>query len=131
VEALDRLAAGTLPVTAQPVEGVTYATKIEKAEAAIDFAKPAATVLRHIHGLSPSPGAWFSHGGERIKVLRAALAADAGGKRAPGTVVGGDLTIACANGAIRLLTLQRAGKSATDAAAFLRGYALPAGTILA
>jgi len=131
VEALDRLAAGTLPVTAQPVEGVTYATKIEKAEAAIDFAKPAATVLRHIHGLSPSPGAWFSHGGERIKVLRAALAADAGGKRAPGTVVGGDLNIACANGAIRLLTLQRAGKSATDAAAFLRGYALPAGTILA
>jgi methionyl-tRNA formyltransferase len=128
VAALERLAVGDLPATVQPAEGVTHAAKIDKAEAAIDFTKSASTVLRHIHGLSPFPGAWFAHGPERIKVLKAELAKGSG---APGTVIGDDLTVACGDGAVRLKTLQRAGKSAADAAAFLRGYALPHGTVLA
>ncbi|TAL02135.1 MAG: methionyl-tRNA formyltransferase [Rhodospirillaceae bacterium] len=128
VSTLDRLAAGDLPATPQPADGVTHAAKIDKAETAIDFSKPARAVLRHIHGLSPAPGAWFAHGGERIKVLRAELAA---GRGAAGTIVGDDLTVACGDGSLRLLTLQRAGKSAADGAAFLRGYALPVGTHLA
>src|SRR5262249_28662200 len=69
VDALARLAAGDLPATPQPVEGVTHAAKIDKAEAAIDFTRPAHVVVRHINGLSPFPGAWFAHGDERIKVL--------------------------------------------------------------
>jgi methionyl-tRNA formyltransferase len=128
VKALARLAAGDLPATPQPAEGVTHAAKIDKAEAAIDFTKPAPVVVRHINGLSPFPGAWFAYGDERIKVLRAELAKGAG---VPGTAVGDDLTVACGDGAVRLLTLQRAGKGAADAAAFLRGYPLPAGTRLA
>jgi methionyl-tRNA formyltransferase len=126
--ALERLAAGTLPATPQPPGGITLAPKIDKAEAAIDFTKPAAQVLRHIHGLSPFPGAWFSHGGERIKVLRVEKADGSG---VPGTVIGDHLTVACGAGAVRLLSLQRSGKSAVDAAAFLRGYPLPPGTHLA
>jgi len=126
--ALERLAAGNLPAIPQPAAGVTHAAKIDKAEAAIDFTKPAHTVLRHIHGLSPFPGAWFAHGNERIKVLRAEPAKGAG---AAGTVLDDGLTVACGDGAVRLVTLQRAGKSPADAAAFLRGYALPGGTQLA
>jgi methionyl-tRNA formyltransferase len=131
--ALDGLAAGTLKAEPQPSEGVTHAAKIEKAETAIDFTKPARMVLRHINGLSPAPGAWFgtsdTRGGrERIKVLRAEVAAGSG---APGTVIGPGLTVACGDGAVRLLTLQRAGKSPADEAAFLRGFALPVGTRLA
>jgi methionyl-tRNA formyltransferase len=128
VTALERLAAGNLPATPQPAEGVTHAAKIDKAEAAIDFTKPADVVLRHIHGLAPMPGAWFAHGPERIKVLRVERAPGSG---LAGMVIGDDLTVACGSGAIRLLTLQRAGKSAADGAAFLRGYALPVGTQLA
>jgi len=126
--ALERLAEGNLPATPQPPGGITLAPKIDKAEAAIDFTKPAAQVLRHIHGLSPFPGAWFTHAGERIKVLRVEKAAGSG---VPGAVIGNDLTVACGEGAIRLVSLQRAGKSAVDASAFLRGYPLPPGTQLA
>jgi methionyl-tRNA formyltransferase len=128
LRALDGVAAGTLPATVQPEDGVTYAAKIEKTEARIDFAKPAQTVLRHIHGLSPFPGAWFAHGEERIKVLTCALADGAG---APGEILDDRLTVACAHGAIRLLTVQRAGRGASEAEAFLRGYVLPRGTRLA
>jgi methionyl-tRNA formyltransferase len=128
VAALAKLAAGTLPPVVQPTEGVTHAAKIDKAEAHIDFARPAEAVLRHIHGLSPSPGAWFGHGTERVKVLTCALAP---GRGTPGTVLDGALTVACADGAIRLVTVQRAGKAPMSADVFMRGYALPAGTQLA
>jgi methionyl-tRNA formyltransferase len=110
---------------AQPAEGVTYAHKISKAEAHIDFSKPARQVLRHIHGLSPFPGAWFEVNGVRIKALRCQIAE---GQGKPGTTLDDHLTIACAEGAVRLLEVQREGKGPTAAAAFLRGFAVPAGT---
>jgi len=128
VEALDGLAAGRLRPVPQPDRGVTYAAKIDKAEAHINFARPARDVLRHIHGLSPFPGAWFAHGDERIKVLTAELA---DGRGAPGTILDDRLTVACEGGAVRFLMVQRAGKGPSPADAFLRGYALPKGTALA
>ncbi|MBM3514354.1 MAG: methionyl-tRNA formyltransferase [Alphaproteobacteria bacterium] len=128
LDALDRLAAGSLTPVAQPSDGITHAAKIEKAEAKIDFARPAAVVLRHIHGLSPFPGAWFEVNGERIKVLRCVMSDGAG---APGTVLDDALKVATAAGAIRLTQLQRAGRAPMDAAALLRGFRLPEGTSLA
>ncbi len=128
LKALDGIAAGTLAATPQPAEGVTYAAKIDKAEAKVDFSRPALDVARHINGLSPFPGAWFGHGDERIKALRAETVSGGG---APGVVLDDALTIACASGAVRLLTVQRAGRGPAPAEAFLRGYALPKGTRLA
>jgi methionyl-tRNA formyltransferase len=128
LRAVDGLAAGTIAPRAQPDDGVTYAAKIDKAEAHIDFAKPAHMVLHHIHGLSPFPGAWFAHGPERIKALAAEIASGSG---EPGVLLDDRLTIACGEGAVRLLSVQRAGRSASPAEAFLRGYALPKGTRLA
>lgn len=117
--ALDR---GSLHFSPQPEDGVTYARKIEKAEARIDWTKSAAEVHNHIRGLSPFPGAWFEIelGGKpvRVKVLRSTLASGSG---TAGTVIGDDLTIACGDGAVRLVSVQREGKGAMDAAAFLRG----------
>jgi methionyl-tRNA formyltransferase len=116
--ALDR---GSLGFTPQPEAGVTYAKKIEKAEARIDFSHPARDVHNHIRGLSPFPGAWFeldlAGKPTRVKVLRSALA-DA--SAAPGTLLDGAV-IACSEGAIRLVEVQREGKSAMSAAEFLRG----------
>ncbi len=126
--ALSGLAEGILSAVPQPHDGVTYAAKIDKAEARIQFDRPAPEVLRHIHGLSPFPGAWFAHKGERIKVLKAELVASQG---PAGALLDDNLTIACAEGSIRALTVQRAGKAPADAAAFLRGYALPRGTQVA
>ena len=128
IKALDGIAAGTLKAAPQPAEGVTYAAKIDKAEARIDFNRPAKEVVRHINGLSPFPGAWFAHGDERIKVLNAALAPETG---APGVVLDDNLAIGCLAGAVRLITVQRAGRGPAPADAFLRGYALPKGTVLA
>ena len=126
--ALAALERGELPSTPQPAEGVTYAAKIEKAEAHIDFTRPAHEVHNRIRGLSPFPGAWFemTAGGrpERVKVLQSALASGAG---MPGTVLDGQLTIACGDGAVRFVTVQRAGKKAMSAGEFLRGFALPVG----
>lgn len=127
-QALPKIADGSLPAVPQPEAGVTHAAKIDKAEARIDFAKPAKAVLRHIHGLSPFPGAWFAHGEERIRVLNVSPATGSG---LPGTVLDDKLAIACEAGAIRLETVQRAGKGPMAADAFLRGYALPKGTLLA
>jgi methionyl-tRNA formyltransferase len=125
VRAIAALERGALPLTKQAGEGVTYAAKIEKAEAKIDFTKPAREVLRHIHGLSPFPGAWCDAPIEgaptRIKILRCELAKGAG---APGAVLDDQLTIACAEGAIRIVELQRAGKAPMKAAEFLRGVPL-------
>ncbi|MEL7107394.1 MAG: methionyl-tRNA formyltransferase [Pseudomonadota bacterium] len=119
VEALDGF--DTRRATPQPDDGVTYATKIDKAEARIDWTRPAAEVDRQIRGLSPFPGAWFQVGDERVKVLRSRLA---GGGASPGAVLAGT-TVACGAGAVEMITLQRAGKGPMDASAFLNGFALP------
>jgi methionyl-tRNA formyltransferase len=119
--ALAALERGTLTFTPQAEEGVTYASKIDKSEARIDWRKPGQEVHNLIRGMSPWPGAWFELdiGGQvtRIKALRATLAAGSG---APGTILP-DLTIACGDGAVRLVTVQREGKAAMDASTFLRG----------
>lgn len=131
VRALGALERGLLQCTPQGSEGVTYASKIDKAEARIDFALPAPEVHNRIRGLSPFPGAWFEAPGsgtpERIKVLRSALV-DASGS--PGMVLDDALTIACGRGAVRLLELQRAGKRPMRAEDFLRGFALARGSLL-
>jgi methionyl-tRNA formyltransferase len=128
VRALAALERGALQLTRQSGEGVTYAEKIDKAEARIDWNSPARAVLRHIHGLSPFPGAWSEVAGDgeaaRIKVLRCELASGAG---AAGAVLDDRLTIACGEGAIRIVELQRAGKAPMKAADFLRGTPLKPG----
>ena len=120
--ALAALERGSLGFTPQSEDGVTYATKIEKAEARIDWTRPAQEVHNHIRGLSPFPGAWFElplpAGPVRVKVLRSALASGSG---EPGIILDDKLTIACGEGAVRLLEVQREGKAAMDAEAFLRG----------
>jgi methionyl-tRNA formyltransferase len=128
IEVLTGLEAGTLTATPQPAEGVTYAAKLGKEEGSLDWARPAAELARAVHAFTPWPGAWFGHAGERFKVM-AAEAVPASGP--PGLVVDDRLTVACGEGGLRLLKLQRAGKGALPAAEFLRGYALPAGTRLA
>ena len=125
VEVLADLAA--FPPTPQPEAGVTYAAKIDKAEARLDFSGTAARVDCQVRAFSPTPGAWFEHQGERVRVL-AAEVAEGGGK--PGTVLDDRLTIACGEGAIRPLRVQRAGRSAMNSLDFLRGFAIPAGTRL-
>ena len=123
--AMGALERGKLQLTKQSSEGVTYATKIEKAEAWIDWNRPAPEVLRHIHGLSPFPGAWCEmpiEGGQvRVKILRCAMADGSG---APGEVLDDHLAVACKQGAIRILELQRAGKQPMKAEEFLRGTPL-------
>ena len=125
VRAIGALERGKLQLTKQGDEGVTYATKIEKAEARIDWNRPARAVLRHIHGLSPFPGAWceIEIEGEpiRVKILRSALAKGSG---APGELLDDHLTVACQQGALRILELQRAGKAPMKAEEFLRGTPL-------
>ena len=108
----------------QPESGVTYAEKISKSEARIDWGKPARDVHNHIRGLSPFPGAWFEFDGARVKVLRSTLGAGSG---APGTALDDNLTIACGDGAVRLVQVQREGKKAMSAEEFLRGTAVKAG----
>jgi methionyl-tRNA formyltransferase len=119
IEALDRL---PLPAEPQPETGVTYAAKIDKAEARVDFTQPAEVVDRLIRGLSPFPGAWIEVAGERVKLLRCRLAEGAG---APGQVLHG-FTIACGTGAVEVLEAQREGKRPLPAAEVLRGLVLPA-----
>ena len=116
---LDRLAPAP-----QPEAGVTYAAKIDKAEARVDWGRPAAEVDRLIRGLSPFPGAWCEIGGERVKLLLSELAE---GEGAPGEVLDDRLAVACGTGAVRLLSLQRAGGGAVAADAFLRGRAVARG----
>ncbi|ALG89108.1 MULTISPECIES: methionyl-tRNA formyltransferase [Actibacterium] len=119
VEALRRLP--ELVPQPQPEAGVTYASKIDKAEARVDWARPAVEVDRQIRGLSPFPGAWCEIGGERVKLLRSRVAP---GDGTPGQVLGG-LTIACGTGAVEVLQAQRPGRRAMDADEFLRGIDLP------
>ena len=128
VRAMAALDRGVLQLTRQSDEGVTYAAKIEKAEAHIDWARPAHEVLRHIHGLSPFPGAWselpVDGAPVRLKILRVEPADRAG---APGTVLDDHLVVACGAGAIRILELQRAGRGPMTSAEFLRGTEVKAG----
>jgi methionyl-tRNA formyltransferase len=125
VRAMGALQRGALQLTRQSEAGVTYAAKIDKAEARIDWSRPARAVLRHIHGLSPFPGAWseveIEGEPKRIKILRCELAKASG---APGEVLDDHLTIACSEGAIRILELQRAGKAPMKTEEFLRGTQL-------
>ncbi|MBL6852582.1 MAG: methionyl-tRNA formyltransferase [Alphaproteobacteria bacterium] len=115
---------GTAVETPQPEDGVTYAKKIEKEEARIDWSKSAHEIDCHIRGLSPFPGAWSELKGERIKMLNCELAPGSG---APGSVLDDALTIACGEGAIRLTRLQRPSKAAMNATDLLRGFAVPRG----
>ena len=124
---LAEFAAGRLQPRAQPNEGVTYAAKLTRAEARLDWTKPAEVLEREVRAFDPSPGSWFLHGAERIKVLQAELAE---GEGAPGTVMAPELTIACGSGALRLRRLQRPGRAALAAEELLRGYAIAAGTVL-
>ncbi len=129
--ALAALSRGALGFTPQTEAGVTYAHKIDKAEARIDWTRPAAAIHNQVRGLTPFPGAFFEadwgQGLTRVKVLRSALA-DASGT--PGTLIGDDLTIACGSGALRLIEVQRAGKGAVSASEFLRGADLRPGSSL-
>jgi methionyl-tRNA formyltransferase len=118
---------GSLALTLQPETGVTYATKISKDETRIDWTKPWNQVHNHIRGLSPFPGAWFEIGGVRVKALRSTKGE---GKGAPGTVLDNSLTIACGDGAVRLMQVQRAGRQPMAAEEFLRGTAVKAGVVL-
>jgi methionyl-tRNA formyltransferase len=128
VRALAALSRGVLNFTPQAEEGATYARKLDKNETRIDWTKPAREIHNHIRGLSPDPGAWFELGADRVKALRSTLVSGSGN---PGTVLDTNLTIACGDGAVRLLNLQRAGKGPLAAADFLRGSPVAPGTVLA
>ena len=125
VEALDQL--GTVTPQAQSSEGVTYAAKIDKSEAAIVWSRSALDIDRQIRGLSPFPGAWFELDGTRVKALGSTLVAAQG---TAGVTLDDALCVACGDGAVRLTKLQRAGKGAQDADVFLRGNPVPKGTQL-
>lgn len=127
VDTLPRL--DSLQAVAQPDEGVTYAAKIEKAEARIDWSRPAAEVSAHIRGLSPFPGAWCEIGGERVKILSATEETAPAGH--PGEALDDRLLIGCAENAVRLTTLQKAGKRPAGAEEFLRGTPVGQHTTLA
>jgi methionyl-tRNA formyltransferase len=128
IRRLDALEHRKLYLKRQSKRGMKYAAKIENAEARIDWNKPAREVLRHIHGLSPLPGAWCEMAIEgeqvRVKILRCVMADGSG---VPGAVLDGHLTVACREGAIRILELQRAGKQPMKAEDFLRGTPVKAG----
>ncbi len=124
VEALAQL--GELVPEIQPGEGVTYAAKIDKAEAMVDWSRSAEEVSAHIRGLSPFPGAWTGVMGERIKLLGARVKAGGG---VPGTVIDG-FTVACGTGAVEITRAQRSGKAPMAVADMLRGMDLPTGTVL-
>lgn len=119
VEALDRI--DSLTPEPQPDEGVTYAEKIDKAEARVDWSRPATEVARHIRGLSPFPGAWCEIAGERVKLLGARASNGAG---RPGEVIG-PLTIACGIGAVEITRAQRPGRRPMEANEFLLGFEMP------
>jgi methionyl-tRNA formyltransferase len=115
------------PCVAQPEDGVTYATKIDKTETKLDFSVSAEAVERQIRAFNPAPGAWFEFEGERYRILSADIVPAHG---AAGTVIDDQLTIACNTNAIRPTRIQRAGKPAMPTADLLRGKAIPAGSVL-
>jgi len=126
VRAMSALERDAIEEHPQGEVGATYAKKISREDAKLDWTRPAAELDRTIRGLSPYPGAWFEAKGERIKVL---LAEPAGGAGAPGEILA-DRSIACGEGALTLLTVQRGGRGAVDAGSFWRGFSLAPGTRL-
>lgn len=129
---LAAISAGTAVETPQTAAGVTYAKKIKPAEARIDWTRSATELDLHIRGLSPFPGAWFEASSEKGPVrVKALLSRVEEGAGTPGQTLDDSLLIACGTGAVRLLRAQREGKSAQDAADFLRGFPVVAGTVLA
>jgi methionyl-tRNA formyltransferase len=128
VEAIAELEAGTLVATPQPESGVTYAAKLSRDDGRLDWRRPADALERQVRALTPWPGTWFLHGDTVLKVSAAETVAEAGGQ--PGAVIDDALTIACGQGGLRLLRVQRPGKAPMAAADLLRGYALPSGTVL-
>jgi methionyl-tRNA formyltransferase len=124
VRAMER---GVVAEHAQPESGATYAKKIQKEEARIDWAKPAREIDCLIRGLSPVPGAWCEANGERLKIL---YAEPATGNGAPGEIINDQLTVACGEGALALRRLQRAGGRVMSADELLRGFVLPKGAKL-
>jgi methionyl-tRNA formyltransferase len=127
VEALDGVAAGTLAAQPQPCEGVTYAAKLRREEAQLDWRRPAAALERQVRAFDPWPGAFFFARTERIRVLSAETEPHTPPAAAPGTVLDERLSIACAEGVLRPLRVQRPGRAPLDMPAFLRGFALPPG----
>jgi len=116
------------PPVPQTDDGVTYASKVDKAEARIDWSRGAQDIERQVRAFAPSPGAWFEFGGERIKLLAASVGDDAGG--APGEILDDCLSVACGDGCIRPLRVQRAGRGPMTPGELLRGFPIPKGTIL-
>jgi methionyl-tRNA formyltransferase len=112
----------------QPIAGATYATKIDKAETRIDWARTAEQVEQQVRAFYPAPGAWFEANGDRVKLLKAAVGTDALGE--PGEVLDDSLNIACGSGYVRPLEVQRAGRAAMTPGELLRGFPIPKGTIL-
>jgi len=129
LEALDGVACATLIGRPQPGAGVTYAAKLRRDEAQLDWRQNAAALDRQVRAFDPWPGAFFTARGERIRVIQVSVDPQPTGD-APGTVLDDRLSVACRVGALRPLILQRPGRSALDTAAFLRGFALPRGTVL-
>ena len=127
-EALEGFVDGRLVPAAQPEGGVTYAHKIDKAEAKIDWTQNATEIDRQVRGLFPFPGAWTLIDGERVKILAGDIVPDING--VAGTTIDDELTIACGSGAYRINRAQRAGKGAMDRHDFLRGFPAPKGTKL-
>ena len=133
VRALAALARGGLEETPQDTDGVTYAEKISKDEAGLDWSRPARELHNKIRGLSPYPGTWFTVGDDdavRIKALSSEVVQADGVAASPGTLLDDKLAVACGEGTLRVLRVQRQGKGPMDADAFLRGHPLPAGTVL-
>jgi methionyl-tRNA formyltransferase len=118
---------GDLRGVAQDVEGVTYAKKIVPEEAKIDWTKPARTVLRHIHGLNPAPGAWTMAGDARLKILRVRVVSGGG---VPATVIAAPFVVACGDGAVEIIELQRAGRGVQGVDEFRRGFPVAVGARL-
>lgn len=116
------------PPVPQPDEGVTYASKVGKAEARIDWTRSAEEIERQVRAFAPSPGAWFEANGERVKLLEANVESGESGK--DGVVLNDDLLIQCGEAAIRPLMVQRAGRGVMTSGELLRGFSIPKGTIL-
>jgi methionyl-tRNA formyltransferase len=129
LDALDGVARGTLAARPQPGDGVTYAAKLRREEARLDWRRPAVALERQVCAFDPWPGAYFEGGGERLRVLMAEADPQSAGAP-PGTVLDERLSVACGEGVLRPLRLQRPGRTALDTAALLRGFALPPGTVL-
>lgn len=139
LDVLEGLARGTLEPEPQGDDGVTYAPKLGRGDGRLDWSLSAAELERRVRALNPWPGVWFEHGGDRIKVLAADVAegkpgrepgTPAPGTPAPGTLVDDVLGVACGSGVLRLARVQRAGRDAQDAGAFLLGFPMAAGTKL-